>query len=132
MKKPTSSGKIYIQNSKISGAGRGVFALQNIKKGTVIETCPAIHISKYDFSNVNQSILTTYFFSPDKDKENLLLALGFGSLYNHSYQPNAKYKINSKEQNLNFIAIRDIKKNEEITINYKGQNSKNKNPLWFE
>ena len=60
-----------------------------------------------------------------------MVALGCGSIYNHSYQPNAKYKEKYKEKMINFIAKNKIKKNEEITVNYSQGNQKDKSPLWF-
>ena len=47
------------------------------------------------------------------------LALGYGSLYNHSYQPNARCE-DVRPQTKRFVAIRDIQANEEITFNYGG------------
>ncbi|MBU2632717.1 SET domain-containing protein-lysine N-methyltransferase [Patescibacteria group bacterium] len=132
MKKLLASDKIYIKTSKISNAGRGVFAKCEIKKGEIIETCPIIKVSRHDTANLNESVLTTYFFYFGKEKEQLAVALGFGSIYNHSCKPNAKYKISKEEGIINFVALSDIKKEEEITFNYKSENSKNNRPLWFE
>jgi hypothetical protein len=52
-------------------------------------------------------------------KGKVALALGFGSLYNHSYKPNARYD-DAPSQVKEFRALRDIKAGEEITINYNG------------
>ena len=87
---------------------------------------------KSDLSNLKESILVTYFFYFGRGKDRLAIALGFGSIYNHSYTPNAKYKINSKEQTIIFTALENIKKDDEITVNYNFGNPKDKNPLWFE
>ena len=127
-----SSSKVYISKSNLKNAGRGVFAAQKIKKGEAIEVCPLIIVPKSDMSNLRESILVTYFFYFGKKKERLAVALGFGSIYNHSYTPNATYKIKVKKKTIDFTAIKDIKKNEEITFNYSFGNPKNKNPLWFE
>ena len=132
MKKIVSSGKIYTAKSRIKNSGRGVFANQNIKKGELIEKCPIIDIPESDMSNLNESILTTYFFYFGKNKERLAVALGFGSLYNHSHTPTATYKIKYKEKVIDFIALRNIKKDSEITIGYNFGNPKHKSPLWFE
>ena len=118
--------------SKIPNSGRGVYAKRDIKKDEVIERCPVIEISAGDTANLGESTLVTYFFYHGKDKSKSLIALGFGSIYNHSYKPNAFYKIKFGEKLMDFVALSDIKKEEEITINYKGMGSKNKNPLWFE
>ena len=61
MKNIIGSNKIYIKRSKILNAGRGVYALSNIKKGEVIERCPIIEVPKHDMANLNESILVTYF-----------------------------------------------------------------------
>ena len=132
MKKLLASGQIYIGQSKIPNAGRGVFARGDIKKGEVIERCPVILVSRADTSNLKESILVTYFFYFGKSKEKLAIALGFGSIYDHSYEPNATYKVKPREKVIEFTAIKDIKKDEEITVNYNFGNPKNKSPLWFE
>ena len=133
--KRLASNKVYISKSIIPNADRGVFASNDIKKGEIIERCPIIEVSKNDTSNLKESILVTYFFYFGKNKEQVAIALGFGSIYNHSYKPNATYKIKRKEKIIDFIATDNIKKNDEITFNYSncGNLKKGKkNPLWFE
>lgn len=134
MKKTFSSENIYSSKSKIPNAGRGVFAKRIINKGELIEKSPFIEIPKSDPSNLKGSNLVMYFFYFGKDKERLALALGLGSLYNHSYKPNVGYKINAKDKVIEFTALRKIKKDEELTFDYsKSGNSKgNSTPLWFE
>lgn len=132
MKKLFASEKIYVGRSKISNAGRGVFASRNIKSGEIIEECPVILVSEHDMANLNESILVTYFFYFGKNNNNLLVALGFGSIYNHSHNPNATYIINSAEDTMEFTALSDIKKDDEITISYNSTNKKDKALLWFE
>lgn len=132
MKKLLASDKVYVKASQIPNAGRGVYAQDNIKKDEIIERCPVIEIPISDESNVKEGILITYFYYSGKNKQKIALALGFGSIYNHTYQPNAVYKIREAQGVIDFIALKNIKKDEEITVNYKGKNSKNNNPLWFE
>ena len=131
MNKLLASDKVYVGQSKIPNAERGVFARCDIRKDEIIEKCPIILVPKYDMSNLNESILVTYFFYFGKSKEHLLIALGFGSIYDHSYEPNATYKIKPTEKTITFIAIKDIKKDQEITVNYNNGNQKDKRPLWF-
>ena len=50
------------------------------------------------------------------------LALGYGSLYNHSYRPNARYDDIGQLTKI-FTALRDIPPGEEITVNYNGDPS---------
>ena len=131
MKNILASDNIYVGRSKILDAGRGVFANCDIKKGEIIESCPIIEIPKYDTSNLTESVLVTYFFYFGKNKERSAIALGLGSIYNHTYTPNAKFRIKQKDMLIDFIALENIKKGNEITINYYNGNPQN-SPLWFE
>src|SRR5258708_2442734 len=110
--------KIYISESKIPGADRGVFASVDIKRGETIEICPIIEIPNQEISNLEKSIIVNYCYFFGKNKERILLALGYGSIYNHSHIPNAQYKIKPSKRIIQFIAIQNIKKGEEITVNY--------------
>ena len=122
---------LYISQSKLKNGGRGVFAAKNFKKGELIESCPIIEIPQNNLEILCQTILINYIFFFGKNKEKSLIALGFGSLYNHTYSPNARYKIKSRQKLIEFTAIKDIKKDEEITTNYI-QDNNDSTPLWFE
>lgn len=131
MKKILPSHKIYISESKIPNSGLGVFAKIDIQKGESIENCPIIEIPEPDLQKLGETNLINYFYFFGQQKEKLLVALGFGSIYNHSYTPNAVYKIKPKAKIIEFISKRNIKKDEEITVNYN-QSSPKSAPLWFE
>jgi len=115
MSRIEASQKIFISKSKIKGAGKGVFAKDEIIQGDIIERCPVIEVSLKDPANNDEGKLVDYFFYFG---EGLAIALGFGSLYNHSYNPNATYKINLSNKTIDFIAIKNINSREEITVNY--------------
>ena len=132
MKKLLTSDKVYISQSRILNAGRGVYARRDIKKDEIIEKCPVIVVPKYDMANLRESVLVTYFFYFGKKRQRLAVALGFGSIYNHTHKPNAKYKIKPSENAMEFIALSNIMKDDEITIHYNSLNPNNKIPLWFE
>jgi len=132
MKKLFASDKVYISQSKIFNAGRGVYARRDIKKDEIIEKCPVIEVPEHDMANLRESFLVTYFFYFGKNKERLAVALGFGSIYNHTHKPNAKYEIKPAKNSIDFIALNDIKKDDEITVNYNPGIPKNKSSLWFE
>ena len=106
------SKKIYLDKSLIGG--RGVFAKQDIVKGEVLETAPYIIIKE----NNCTCELTNYKFSHDKGEN--LVCLGYGAMYNHSRKPNLKYRYSNNElpNCLDFVAIRDIRKDEELFITY--------------
>ncbi len=107
--------------------GRGIFANRNIKNDELIEEAPVIVIPKKEWKVMRDSILLNYVFWWEEGKA---LALGYGSLYNHSYTPNAGYITNIKNQSIDFYARKDIHKGEEIMINYNGD-PKDQSPLWF-
>lgn len=110
------STKVYLANSNIKHAGRGIFAARKIKKSETIEVCPVI-LLKNEGPKLRKSELYHYYFLWDNQSD-AAIALGFGSMYNHSYRPNATYKKHIKDKAVEFIALENIDKNEEITINY--------------
>lgn len=110
---------------KIKGKGRGVLALSSIKKDTLIESCPVV---LFPVKLGNNHMLEGYAFR--WTKTHVALALGNGSLYNHSYKPNAEYFQDKKSGTLEVYALRNIKPGEEICFNYNGHPD-NKSALWF-
>ena len=108
--------------------GRGVFVTRKFKKGEIIEKCPIIIISNKDKKFIDKTNLYNYYFQWGK---NMAIALGYGSLYNHSYKPNATYKKNLSKRLITFIALKDIPKNKEITVNYNYGKPNDKTPVWF-
>lgn len=125
------SHKIYLSPSQIENAGRGVFAKVHIKKDEEIEQCPVIEIPPHQVEFIRQTEIYNYFFSWGKDFKQAAITLGFGSLYNHSYTPNATYVKRFKNKLITFVAIKDIEKDEEITVNYNHGNPDDKSPLWI-
>jgi SET domain-containing protein len=108
--------------------GRGIFAGRDIKAGELFEVSPVIIICIEDWERyLEKTILYNYCFYWGED---LAIALGYGSLFNHSYEPNTKYHNNKTNLSIDFYAIKDIKKDEEITINYNGDPTDD-TPLWF-
>lgn len=131
MPKIHTQDKIYVNDSKVAPGQRGVFAKSKFEKGQVVEKCPYIDISEHEIEILQNSTLSSYIYFFGKDKEQMLLPLGFGGLYNHSYSPNAKYIINQKDKIIEFVAVKEINDGEEIFVDYIQDDSKNV-PLWFE
>lgn len=115
------------QSKKIKG--RGVFAKEVIKKGELIEIAPLLLMPMSEFEHIKKTKLYYYFF--EYSNSYFAIALGYGSLYNHSYNPNARYYYNYSKE-LEIYAIKDIKKGEEILFNYNWDPN-DKTPLgdWF-
>lgn len=114
---------------RVRGKGRGVFARSEIRKGTLIEQVPVISVPLGQIVGGKKNpFLSHYCFV--RTASTYAVALGYGSLYNHSFAPNARYA-DAPASTMRFTAIRDIKAGEEITVNYNGD-PKDRSPLWFE
>lgn len=120
---------ISVKNSP--GKGRGVFAQRNFKKGEIIEICPVIVLPAEEIDSLELTQLYNYYFAWGLDSKDAAIALGYGSLYNHSYIPNARYYKDLDNRLLKYVCIRDIQEDEEITINYNCD-PEDKNPVWFD
>lgn len=113
------------------GKGRGVFAVAPIAEGICFESSPIIEISKKEIMLIRRSVIGDYFFWWGENKNRGAIALGYGSLYNHSYTPNANFKLNLEEDTIEFYSLRPISAGEEVTINYKG-NPDSQSKVWFD
>lgn len=111
--------------------GRGVFANRDILKDELIHIAPVVVLSKEEFEVIDTTILGNYVFNWEAKYGTCALALGYGSLFNHSYSPNAIYKLRKKSNTIEFYAYKDIKADEEILVNYNGKPD-DESPLWFE
>ena len=126
-KKNTYPYAIQVRNVKRKG--RGVFATRAFKRGELIERCPVLVIPANQTDNVLESNLEHYAF--DWDKDDISLLLGYGMIYNHSYQPNAEIVHDLGSHTSDIIARTTIEADEEILVNYNGS-AKDKSPLWFD
>ena len=95
---------------------RGVFAVEDFKKGEIVEICPLLLLPIEDMKHINKTKLKYYYF--DLTKRHFAIVLGYGSLYNHSYKANARYILSARDKTMTIKAIENIKKGEEIFINY--------------
>jgi len=111
--------------------GRGVFAAAPIAKGDLIEVCPVILIPADQWHHIEPTVLALYIFNFGPQGEHAAIALGYGSLYNHSFTPNAEYTKSWDERVIRFTALHDIATNEEITVNYNGSPG-DRSEIWFD
>ena len=101
------------------GKGLGVFATEKIYKEETIEECPVFGIG--ELSNDANKILHDYKFCyPKLRYEENVIAWGYGSLYNHSDNPNCDWCTHTEYKAFEFFALRDIEPGEEILIFYGG------------
>ncbi|ARI79188.1 SET domain-containing protein [Halobacillus mangrovi] len=108
---------------------RGVFATKTIKKDELIHEAPVIPYPNEEHEHIEKTMLADYMFEYGENHTALLL--GYGMMFNHSYKPNADYRINFDNHTFEFFAHKDIKQDEEIFINYNGE-VENDTPLWFD
>lgn len=111
--------------------GRGLFAKKRYAKDEVIERAPVIVIPAGEEKLIEETVLYNYTYAWGESSQDSAICLGYGSLCNHSYRPNAFYVRNYETMTMNFIALREIEEGEEITVNYNGDPS-DTSPLWFE
>ena len=97
----------------IPGKGRGVIACRNFAEGEVIERCPVIVLSEVETA---PGMLANYTFTWCGGRQ--AIVLGYGSLYNHSANPNADFLRFCSLHEIRFVAVRDILIGEEITFDY--------------
>ena len=119
---------VYVTTSPVHG--RGVFTYDDIPEGSWIEFCPVIVIPKDHVSKIHETYLHDFYFFWGKNEEEAAIALGFGSIYNHSYTANAEHVPNEVDMSFSVYATRDILAGEEIFINYNGDDDED-SALWF-
>ena len=111
--------------------GRGVFTAENITENTIIEISPVIVMSREERKLLDQTLLHDYIFEWGQDRKICCVALGYVSLYNHSYHSNCEYLMDYDQGLIRIRTTRFIKKGEELFINYNGDWN-NESPVWFD
>lgn len=120
-----------IETRRTAKKGLGVFALKDFKEGEIIEVCPVLTFDTKGRKNLEKTLLSHYVY-PWRSTRGAALVLGYGSIYNHSFSPNADWKQNFKTYSMVYRAIKNIKKGEEITVNYNGEPDEQTPIDWFE
>ncbi|CAA9392754.1 MAG: hypothetical protein AVDCRST_MAG64-1255 [uncultured Phycisphaerae bacterium] len=105
--------------------GRGVFARRDIAPDEVVERVPVVLIPRAQVFGPGEiarrsARISWYVFSWVSEKRDYVaLSLGYGSIYNHSDAPNAKYRMHPPDV-MEFFSLRAIRAGEEITVDYRG------------
>jgi SET domain-containing protein len=121
----------HLEIRSAPGRGRGVLATRFLVSGSTIEVAPVIVIPEAERTLINPTILSHYYYRWGQDQRDAAIGLGYASLYNHSFDPNAQYLKHTDRSVVEIVAIRDIEPGQEITVNYNGDPTSRK-PLWFE
>jgi SET domain-containing protein len=108
--------KIEIKPSH--GKGMGVFAIDVIEEGEVIEEC---HLVKLPTKRWEKSTLLDdyrFCYPQGENWQEYVLPLGYGCVYNHSDENNAMWRNHPTTRAFQFYALRKIEIGEEICTNY--------------
>jgi len=114
--------------------GKGAFAKKDIKKDTVIDIANVVLIPNKDYRKIKKTYLYNYCYIWEDPKlkpafKNAI-TLSVSQFINHSYNPNLRYLYDYKNKAIEYTAIQDINKGEELTVNYNGLVD-DTSPLWF-
>jgi hypothetical protein len=133
-------GKLIVKTSTIPNSGFGVFATEDIKTGEILEECPYIPFIMEDGSKLFED----YRFYVNKEKKEVAIVLGYGSMFNSLPEKrNSMWVPPFTPKNIlfenktiqltreyidcfTFFAVRDIKKGDEIFLNYHGSSFREK------
>jgi SET domain-containing protein len=123
--------QLYLKT--VPGKGRGVYASEAILTRTLIHVSPVLIFpqdsslplseTSIDSQNREKEILShyTYTWGPNEQA----LALGLGSMFNHSRHNNVGFILNKSHQTISYVTLREVKVHDELCISY-GSN------LWFD
>ncbi|GAA6006657.1 Tad3p [Rhodotorula paludigena] len=110
--------------------GRGVFATAYIPAGEVVEISPVLVLDEKEYKGrskgetddgtlkgVEASQLRGYVFTWGRDGS-MAVALGIGSLFNHSSSPNVTYSLDYSQYTISYRTAKPVRQGEELTIFY--------------
>lgn len=111
--------------------GRGVFTTEDIPVETTIEVSPVITLSPEERAHVEKTELFNYIFEWGENYTGAAVALGYVSMYNHSYSSNCIYEMDFENVEMRIRTVKPIQKGEELTINYNADPN-DETPIWFD
>jgi len=114
-----------------SEKGRGIFTSHALPGQTLVEVAPVVVLGEADRKLLHQTALQHYYFCWPEDRGALCcMALGYVSIYNHSYEANCIFSKQEDTQTMSITTLRAIDAGEELTLNYNGIWN-DPSPLWF-
>jgi SET domain-containing protein len=117
---PLPTVQLYLKSTE--GKGRGVFCHESIAKRTLIHVSPVLILAGQDNDLVQRTILNHYTYNWGKDQA---VALGLGSMFNHSRINNVGFVSVKEKEIIEYYALRDIPAETELCIHYGPH-------LWFD
>lgn len=121
----------HIDVKAAGSKGRGVFTGKAIAANTVIEISPVLVLKPKERKTLETTLLYHYVFEWGDTRRKAGMALGYISMYNHSYDSNCVYEMDFDEMSMTIKTVKAIKKGEELTINYNAVPD-DKTPVWFD
>jgi uncharacterized protein len=113
--------------------GHGIFTKSFIAPDTTLEECPYLRIE----AEACSGILDDYAFNLESAEENgdadyYSLVLGWGSLFNHSYDHNTEYWHDMSRDLIVFHTIKAVAAGEQLFVNYGKEwwDSREMTPEW--
>lgn len=107
---------------KTESSGRGVFTRIPLQAGTIINIShvllfPPDEYQKY--GKYTQLDNYTYIWSKGENGATMALALGLGSLFNHSFQsPNVSYTFDREKETIRYTLMKNVDAETELCISY--------------
>ncbi len=122
---------VIAPSSKGGKGGKGVFTTRAFKIGTIVEMSPVLVFTAAEYLHLAETKLYNYVFEWGVTRKKAALALGYISLYNHSYTANCEYEMDFADDIISIKVVKPIKKGEELFINYNAE-ADNKSKVWFD
>ncbi len=129
MKKLKIADSLFLAESE--GKGLGVFTKKSIPAKKIVERSIVLAFDPKQRKLLEQTDLHNYIFEWEEDNKSCCLALGYISMYNHSYDANCEYIMDFEAKTVVIKTVKDLKAGQELTINYNGE-PKNDTPVWFD
>ena len=120
---------LYLLEDELKG--RCIYTSVDLQPNDLIEICPIIKIPSGQLKHIDQTKLYDYYFLWEEEGFEACIALGYGSLYNHSSTPNAEVIMDYDDGTIRIEATQSIKASSEILIDYTG-GTRDVIKLWFE
>lgn len=101
---------------RIRGKGWGAFCAKKIPRHADFDVTPLLVLSVRESKALAGSKLEDYWY--DFDKNRRAIALGLGSMMNHSSKPNCSFHFSKTKRTLTFFSLKNIPAHTELTHDY--------------